>query len=74
MFSDVLFPFCICNTPIGDPLTTEFGENFWVPINQAISNDTRPGDRIEYIPKVLQALRDGTLEQLQGFYHEQIVR
>lgn len=74
LFSDVLFPFCICNTPIGDPLTTEFGENFWVPISQAISNDTRPGDRIEYIPKVLQALRDGTLEQLQGFYHEQIAR
>ena len=74
LFSDVLFPFCLCRTPMGDPLMTEFGENFWTPIDQAIRNDTRPDDRIEYIPKVLQALRDGTLEQLQGFYHEQIAR
>ncbi len=74
LFSDVLFPFCICRDATGEPTTTEFGENFWVPIEQAIANDSRQHDHIVSIPKVLAALRDDTLEDLQGFYYEQLAK
>lgn len=73
-FSDVLFPICLCEDATGEPASTEFGENFWVPIDDAITNDSRPDDHIDSIPRILRALQDDTLDQLQGFYHEQIVR
>lgn len=74
LFSDVLFPFCLCTDASGEPTSTEFGDNFWVPIDEALANDSRPNDHIDFIPKTLAALRDDTLETLQGFYHEQIAR
>jgi len=74
LFSDVLFPFCLCEDAIGEPIPTEFGENFWSPIDAAIANDSRIHDHIDYIPKVLTAIRDDTLTELQGFYHEQLSR
>lgn len=74
LFSDVIFPFCICEQPVGEPSTTEFGENFWVTIDEAITNDSRQADHIEMIPKLFDALRRGALDELQGFYHEQITK
>ena len=74
LFSDVLFPFCLCEDTTGEPIPTEFGENFWSPIDEAIANDSRAHDHIDYIPKVLEAIRNDTLTELQGFYHEQISR
>jgi 8-oxo-dGTP pyrophosphatase MutT (NUDIX family) len=73
LFSDVLFPLCLCTKPMGEPVVTEFGENFWVPIAQAIENDSRQGDRIEMISKVLEAIQNDKLESLIDFYHEQII-
>lgn len=74
LFSDVLFPICLCEDAAGEPGTTEFGENFWVTIADAIVNDSRPDDHIEFIPQVLRALQCDTLDQVHGFYHEQIIR
>ena len=74
LFSDVLFPICLCIQPVGEPIVTEFGENMWVPIDQAIINDSRPHDSIESLPKVLRAIRDNNLDSLIGFYNENIVR
>lgn len=74
LFSDVLFPICVCKHATGEPTTTEFGENFWVPIDQAITNDSRIDDSVESIATVLTAIRDGELEQIIGFYHEQLFR
>lgn len=74
LFSDILFPFCLSTDASGEPTSTEFGDNFWVPVDEAIVSDSRPHDHIDYIPQVLAALRDDTLDELQGFYHEQIAR
>lgn len=74
LFSDVLFPFCLSHDTTGEPATTAFGKNFWVTIDEAITNDSRQYDHINYIPKILAALRDNTIDELQGFYHEQITR
>lgn len=74
LFSDVLFPFCLSNDAIGEPTTTEFGENFWVTIDEAIVNDNRQHDHIEMIPRVLRAIQSDTLSTLSGFYHEQVAK
>lgn len=74
LFSDVLFPICLCENATGEPLTTEFGENFWVTIDEAIINDSRQQDHIVSIPRVLQALANDTLSDIIGFYHEQIAK
>lgn len=74
LFSDVLFPFCLCTDAINEPITTAFGDNFWVPIDEAIANDTRQKDHIASIPKVLTALKNDTIDTVTGFYHEQIAK
>ena len=71
LFSDVFFPFCIAESHSGIPITTEYGENGWVPIETAIENDARQYDRIESIARVLLAIQAGTSLN-EGFYHEQI--
>jgi 8-oxo-dGTP pyrophosphatase MutT (NUDIX family) len=71
LFSDVLFPICYAGSYSGTLLeTTEFGDNYWVDIDQAILNDTRPFDSIQAIPKVLKAIRDGTISELPFFCDE----
>lgn len=74
LFSDVLFPLCLCEDATGEPISTEFGENFWVTIDEAIANDSRQVDRIESIPRTLQAIAHGKLATITGFYHEQIAK
>lgn len=74
LFSDVLFPICLSQDATGEPMTTEFGESFWVTIDEAIMNDSRQHDHIESIPQVLRALADNQLDTLVGFYHEQIAK
>lgn len=74
LFSDVLFPLCISTDATGTPQTTEFGENMWATIDQAILNDSRQHDSIHSIAKVLNALKDNRLDSLKGFYYEQIAK
>ena len=70
LFADVFFPICLATTWSGTLTDTEFGENSWVPIDQAIRNDTR----IEHITATLRALHDNRLDTVRGNYHEQITR
>ena len=71
LFSDVLFPICYADSYSGSLLeTTEFGDNYWVGIDQAILNDTRPFDSIEAIPYVLSVIGDGTISSLPFFCNE----
>lgn len=74
LFSDVLFPICLCTDATGDPIATEFGENFWVTVDEAIANDSRQVDHIESIPRVLQALARDEIAAITGFYHEQVTK
>ena len=71
LFSDVLFPIAYCGSVKGQLLTeTEFGENFWVGINQAIRNDSADYDSIESIPMVLKAIKQKKISTLPFFYTE----
>lgn len=75
LFSDVLFPIAYAASYTGTlEEETEFGRNFWVPIGEAIRNDTREYDSISAIPKVLHALQDSKLDELPLFYHETVQR
>ena len=72
LFSDVLFPICYSDNTQGEFLEkTEFGENFWVDIDQAILNDTREEDQIEGISNFLSNLKNGTNTVL--FYKESTI-
>lgn len=71
LFSDVLFPICYCNTFTGSLLDkTEFGENFWVSINEAIANDSREDDQIESIAIFLKSLKVEAQHTNTLFYRE----
>lgn len=70
LFSDVLFPICYADTYQGELVSSKFGQNFWVPINQAFINARRPFDSIASIAECIAALRDGTLDSLGMFYRE----
>lgn len=70
LFSDVLFPICYADESSGTLTDTEYGHNFWVPIDQAILHEQDPHDSIVSIKTTLEAIRDGTIEQLPLFYHE----
>ncbi len=70
LFSDVLFPICYANNYTGELASTQFGENFWVPIDQAISNADRPFDNIPSIITCLKAIKDNSVDSLPLFYEE----
>ncbi len=70
LFSDVIFPICYADNYNGELTSTEFGENFWTPIEQAITNASRPFDSIASIVTCLEAIRDGKLGALTMFYKE----
>jgi 8-oxo-dGTP pyrophosphatase MutT (NUDIX family) len=71
LFSDVLFPICYAENSEGELKTeTEFGYNYWEGIDQAIRNDSRPFDSIQAIPKVLNAVKSGTIHNLPIFFDE----
>lgn len=72
LFSDVLFPICYADQSSGELLSTEFGDNFWLPIDEAIKNTDRPYDSIPSIKLCLEAIRDNQVHSLQLFYNETI--
>lgn len=73
LFSDVLFPIAYASSYVGElQEKTDFGHNMWVPIEEAIKNESAEFDSIKSIGMVLQALRDGTLERLPFFFEETI--
>jgi len=73
LFSDVCFPIAYAAEYEGKlKPRTEFGENFWVPIDVAIANERHEYDSIESIPKVLQAAKGGKIAKLPFFFAETI--
>lgn len=75
LFTDMLFPICYANAYEGElQQESEFGTNIWVGIDQAITNDSGSYDSITAIPKVLNAVKDGSIRSLPFFYQENTQR
>ena len=73
LFSDVLFPICYADTSSGKLIPeTQFGANLWVPIKEAIKNESSSFDSIKSIVTVLTALKNGTIAKLPFFFGEVI--
>jgi ADP-ribose pyrophosphatase YjhB (NUDIX family) len=71
LFSDVFFPIAYSNKYSGELLhETEFGENMWVNIDEAIKNESAKFDSISSLPKVLRAIKKGAISKLPFFYDE----
>ena len=69
-FSDVFFPIAYAENSSGTLRDTEFGKNFWVPIEEAIKNESDENDSIVGIRKVLEAIKTGTIDALPFFFDE----
>ena len=69
-FSDVFFPITYSSKSSGTLRDTPFGQNFWVPIDEAIENESDPNDSIAGIRKVLLAIKNGTIDTLTFFMEE----
>lgn len=70
LFSDVFFPICVANNWSGKLADTEFGENFWTTLEQAITNEN---SRITMLIRVLNAIQNGNINSVQGHFYEQVV-
>ena len=72
LFSDVLFPICYADTYTGTLSNTDYGHNFWAPIDEAILNENNPHDSITSITTVIDAVRTEKITTLPLFYVEAI--
>ena len=73
LFSDLLFPIAYADTYSGDLIVDSgFGHNTWVPIDEAIKNESAEFDSIRSINLVLRAIKDGTIKKLPFFFKEEI--
>jgi ADP-ribose pyrophosphatase YjhB (NUDIX family) len=71
LFSDVFFPITYADECEGELIAdSEYGFNMWVPIDEAIKNDSAEFDSIKGIVKVLKAIKEGTVHSMQFFYDE----
>ncbi|MDE1966971.1 MAG: NUDIX domain-containing protein [Patescibacteria group bacterium] len=71
LFSDVIFPIAYADEYEGELLEkTEYGENRWVGIDEAIKNDAYRFDSIKMLPKALEAVKNGTILKMPFFYDE----
>jgi 8-oxo-dGTP pyrophosphatase MutT (NUDIX family) len=73
LFSDVLFPIAYADSCTGDLIVdSAFGHNMWVPVDEAIKNDTAEFDSIPSIVKVLKAIKKGGIDALPFFFEETV--
>jgi len=71
LFSDVLFPIFYAHAHTGNLVEeNEFGRNFFVPIAQAIRNESSPFDSLQSLPRVLRSIQRGTINKLSFFFTE----
>lgn len=71
LFSDVLFPITYTDAHMGElKYKTEFGENFWTPIDEAVKNESARFDSLKGIVQVLKAVKKDTIKSLPFFYEE----
>jgi hypothetical protein len=73
LFSDLMFPIAYPDSFSGELKTdTDFGHNMWVPIDEAIKNESAEFDSIKSINVVLKAIKNGKIETLPFFFEENI--
>lgn len=73
LFSDVLFPITYADKYAGELIEdTEFGHNMWVPIDQAIKNESATFDSLPSINIALKAIKAKKIKSLPFFFEENI--
>ncbi len=73
LFSDVMFPIAYADSSAGELLPdTDFGHNMWLPVDEAIKNESAEFDSIKSIATVLRAIKDGSTPDLPFFFEESI--
>lgn len=72
LFSDIIFPIAYANHFEGEVVDTEFGHNLWVPIEEAINNESQAFDSIGSIVHVLEAIKNSLIDTLPFFYKEAV--
>lgn len=70
LFSDILFPITYADSYSGELKDTTFGNNVWVPIDQAIQNESSKSDSIKSISVVLERVKNGSIETMPTFFRE----
>lgn len=75
LFSDVYFPVGYASEYEGElQQHTDYGENMWVDIDQAILNESDEFDSIKMLTPVLKAIKNGTIGDLPFLYDEDVKR
>lgn len=72
LFSDVLFPIGYADEYEGELIDTEYGKNMWVPIDQAIKNESAEFDNLPILIPILKAIKDRVIHSLPFLYLEDI--
>jgi 8-oxo-dGTP pyrophosphatase MutT (NUDIX family) len=73
LFTDLLFPIAYSNESSGELIEeSDFGNNMWVSIDEAIKNESAVFDSIKSINIVLNAVKDGTVNDLPVFFNEEV--
>lgn len=72
LFSDVFFPILYADSCTGALADTEFGHNMWVPIDQAIKNESDPFDSIAMISEVLKSIQANIVANFEFCYKETV--
>jgi hypothetical protein len=73
LFSDLMFPIAYADSHSGELIAdTDFGHNKWVPIDEAIRNETAPFDSIKSIVTVLEAVKGGIISEVPFVFEETI--
>jgi len=71
LFADMFFPIAYSNKFSGELIkNSEYGENVWVNIDEAIKNESAKFDSIVALPKVLRAIKGGKISKIPFFYIE----
>ncbi len=71
LFSDIIFPIAYADKYEGDLIeNTDYGQNIWVNIEDAIKNESVEFDSIKKLPDVFRAIKKGSIKTLPFFYEE----
>ena len=72
-FSDLMFPIAYADSHSGELLSdTNFGHNMWLPIDEAIKNESVEFDSIRTIVAALKAVKNKTIKKSPFFFAEHI--
>lgn len=73
IFSDLMFPLAYADSYSGELIIdSDFGKNMWVPLSQAIKNESTDYDSIKGIVRVLKAIKNKSIKKLPFFFTEEI--